>query len=59
VRANVASVMCSYNKFNTTWSCESEALLTGLLKDEIDFQGYIVSGKKPMSGSLILSNLWM
>lgn len=37
--------MCSYNKLNTTWACESKALLTDLLKDELDFQGYVVSGK--------------
>ncbi|TAQ89066.1 hypothetical protein B7494_g2649 [Chlorociboria aeruginascens] len=43
VRANVTSVMCSYNKFNTTWSCENGALLTNLLKDELDFQGFVVS----------------
>ncbi|PVH77153.1 glycoside hydrolase family 3 protein [Cadophora sp. DSE1049] len=43
VRANVSSVMCSYNKLNTTWACESKALLTDLLKDELDFQGYVVS----------------
>lgn len=45
VRANVSSVMCSYNKLNTTWACESKTLLTDLLKDELDFQGYVVSGK--------------
>jgi beta-glucosidase len=44
VKANVASVMCSYNKFNTTWACESKSLLTTLLKDELDFQGYVMSG---------------
>lgn len=43
VRANVSSVMCSYNKFNTTWSCESSAVMTNLLKNELDFQGYVVS----------------
>ncbi|KAL5316134.1 hypothetical protein ACEPPN_017012 [Leptodophora sp. 'Broadleaf-Isolate-01'] len=43
VRSNVSSVMCSYNKLNTTWACESKALLTDLLKNELDFQGYVVS----------------
>jgi beta-glucosidase len=37
--------MCSYNKFSESYACENEALLTGLLKDELDFQGFIVSGK--------------
>lgn len=46
MRANVTSVMCSYNKFNETWACENEALLTGLLKDELDFQGFVVSGMR-------------
>jgi beta-glucosidase len=50
--------MCSYNQFNSSWACENEALLTGLLKDELDFQGYVVSGKKLEScGVIILSNV--
>lgn len=49
VRANVSAVMCSYNKLNTTWTCENGALLTNLLKNELDFQGYIVSGMLPLS----------
>lgn len=43
VKANVASVMCSYNKVNSTWSCENDNLMNGLLKDELDFQGYVMS----------------
>ncbi|TVY80912.1 putative beta-glucosidase L, partial [Lachnellula suecica] len=43
IKANVSSVMCSYNKFNTTWVCETNSLLSGLLKNELDFQGYVVS----------------
>ncbi|KAF4632883.1 hypothetical protein G7Y89_g5229 [Cudoniella acicularis] len=43
IKANVTSIMCSYNKFNTTWTCENKALLSGLLKDELDFQGFVVS----------------
>ncbi|KAF2085292.1 glycoside hydrolase family 3 protein [Saccharata proteae CBS 121410] len=43
VNANVASVMCSYNKNNETWSCENDHVMNGLLKDELDFKGYIVS----------------
>jgi beta-glucosidase len=43
VRANVASVMCSYNQLNGSFSCESEHGLTGLLKSELGFPGYIVS----------------
>ncbi|KAJ5425331.1 hypothetical protein N7465_000401 [Penicillium sp. CMV-2018d] len=43
VRANVASVMCSYNKLNQTWACESDALLNDLMKNELGFPGYIMS----------------
>jgi beta-glucosidase len=43
VKSNVTSVMCSYNQFGSSWACESNQLLTSLLKDELDFQGFIVS----------------
>lgn len=43
VRAGVASVMCSYNKVNGTWACEDEGTMTGLLKGELGFPGYVVS----------------
>ncbi|KAL4907065.1 putative beta-glucosidase L [Aspergillus multicolor] len=43
VRANVASVMCSYNKINGTWACEHDALLNGLLKGELGFKGHVLS----------------
>ncbi|UKZ78727.1 hypothetical protein TrVFT333_006473 [Trichoderma virens FT-333] len=43
VRSGVASVMCSYNRVNETYSCENSKLLNGLLKTELGFQGYVVS----------------
>jgi beta-glucosidase len=43
VKANVASVMCSYNKINGTWACENDKIMNGLLKNELNFQGYVVS----------------
>ncbi|KAL4973547.1 putative beta-glucosidase L [Aspergillus desertorum] len=43
VKANVASVMCSYNKVNGTWACENDALLNGLLKGELGFRGHVIS----------------
>jgi beta-glucosidase-like glycosyl hydrolase len=42
VRANVASVMCSYNKLNSTWACENDKVLNGVLKRELDFKGYVM-----------------
>ena len=43
VHANVASVMCSYNKVNGTWACENDKILNQLLKNELGFQGYVMS----------------
>jgi beta-glucosidase len=43
VYADVASVMCSYNKLNSSWSCENEYTLTDVLKGELGFKGYVIS----------------
>ncbi|EAW19665.1 beta-glucosidase [Aspergillus fischeri NRRL 181] len=43
VKADVASVMCSYNKVNGTWACESDAINNKLMKEELGFPGYIMS----------------
>ncbi|EPE10931.1 glycoside hydrolase family 3 protein [Ophiostoma piceae UAMH 11346] len=43
VRAGVASVMCSYNKINGTWACENKNVLDNLLRDELGFQGYVMT----------------
>jgi beta-glucosidase len=59
VKANVASVMCSYkyvqkseycllaltshSKYNGTYACENDKLLNGLLKKELGFPGYVLS----------------
>ncbi|KAI1442068.1 glycoside hydrolase family 3 protein [Annulohypoxylon stygium] len=43
VRANVASVMCSYNKINGTWTCENPHVLDTVLKKELGFKGYVMT----------------
>jgi beta-glucosidase len=43
VNAGVATVMCSYNKINQTQACQNSKILNGLLKEELDFQGPIIS----------------
>ncbi|KAI0880605.1 glycoside hydrolase family 3 protein [Annulohypoxylon maeteangense] len=43
VHANVASVMCSYNKVNSTWTCENPYVLDTILKKELGFQGYVMT----------------
>lgn len=43
VRAGVASVMCSYNKLDGTWSCENDHTMNELLKGELGFPGYVMT----------------
>ncbi|GAA5989277.1 hypothetical protein JCM5350_005057 [Sporobolomyces pararoseus] len=43
VRAGAASVMCSYNKINGTLGCENEYSIKTILKEELGFQGYVLS----------------
>ncbi|KAK4032900.1 beta-glucosidase [Parachaetomium inaequale] len=43
VRAGVGSVMCSYNKVNGTYACENEWTTNYLLKNELGFQGFVMS----------------
>lgn len=43
VRGGAASVMCSYNRINGTYACENSKVMNGLLKEELGFQGYVMS----------------
>ncbi|GAQ05079.1 probable beta-glucosidase G [Aspergillus lentulus] len=43
VRAKVASVMCSYQRLNGSYACQNSKALNGLLKEELGFQGYVMS----------------
>lgn len=43
IDANVAGVMCAYNKFNSESCCGSSYILNELLREEMGFEGYIVS----------------
>ncbi|KFY22088.1 hypothetical protein V493_06857 [Pseudogymnoascus sp. VKM F-4281 (FW-2241)] len=43
VKAGVASVMCSYQMTNNSYSCANSKLLNGILKDELGFQGFVQS----------------
>ena len=35
--------MCSYQRLNGSYACQNSKLLNGLLKNELGFQGYVVS----------------
>jgi beta-glucosidase len=41
--ANVASIMCGYNKINGDFACENHHLITDVLKGEWGFQGFVIS----------------
>ncbi|KAI7662961.1 putative beta-glucosidase [Hortaea werneckii] len=43
VKANVASVMCAYQRLNGSYACQNTKAQNGLLKGELGFQGYIMS----------------
>ena len=43
IRAGSAHIMCSYNDVNGTHACENSYTLNHLLKDELNFQGSVIS----------------
>ncbi|KAK1062374.1 hypothetical protein LTR12_010315 [Friedmanniomyces endolithicus] len=43
VHAGVGCAMCSYNRINNTYACENSKAMNGLLKGELNFQGFVVS----------------
>ena len=43
VRAGVGSVMCSYQQTNNSYGCQNSKLMNDLLKNELGFQGFIMS----------------
>ncbi|CEP14528.1 hypothetical protein [Parasitella parasitica] len=43
VEADVASIMCSYNKINGVYACESDYAINHLLKGQLGFRGFVQS----------------
>ncbi|KAK9374548.1 glycoside hydrolase superfamily [Lipomyces chichibuensis] len=43
IRAGAAAIMCSYNQVNNSQACQNSYLLNGILKDELGFQGFVMS----------------
>ncbi|CAI4217964.1 unnamed protein product [Parascedosporium putredinis] len=43
IRAGVGAIMCSYQQVNNSYGCANSKLMNNLLKDELSFQGFIVS----------------
>jgi beta-glucosidase len=42
-RADVSSIMCSYNRLNGTYACGNKSSLQKILRDEIGFKGFVTS----------------
>ena len=43
VKADVSSIMCSYNKVNGTYACGNSDALEKILRDELGFKGFVTS----------------
>jgi len=43
IKADVSSIMCSYNRVNGTFACGNESTLTKILRDELGFKGFVTS----------------
>lgn len=43
IRAGAGAAMCSYNRVNNTYACENSFLINYLLKEELGFQGFLMS----------------
>ncbi|XP_046572490.1 beta-D-xylosidase 1-like isoform X2 [Haliotis rubra] len=43
VKAGTYNIMCGYNSFNGTPSCANRWLLTDVLRNELNFTGYVIS----------------
>ena len=40
--AGVGSMMCSYNKIYSVWSCENNGTLATDLKERMGFKGFVM-----------------
>lgn len=43
VRAGTASIMCSYEQINNSYACSNSYAMNYLLKNELNFQGFVMS----------------
>ncbi|KAL3920372.1 MAG: hypothetical protein SGPRY_005274 [Prymnesium sp.] len=52
IRANVASVMCAYNRLNGPFACTNPELLQSHLKGYLGFNGWVMSDWWAMKGAI-------
>jgi beta-glucosidase len=42
IREGAASLMCSYQRINSSYGCQNSKLLNGILKQDLGFEGFVV-----------------
>lgn len=43
LKAGGGNIMCSYQRVNNSYACQNSKLINGILKDELGFEGFLVS----------------
>lgn len=56
VKAGAASAMCSYQRVNNSYSCQNSKLMNGILKGELNFQGFITSDWQAQQAGVATAN---
>ncbi|EYE98747.1 beta-glucosidase [Aspergillus ruber CBS 135680] len=56
VLAGSASIMCSYQRINNSYGCQNSKVLNGLLKEELGFQGYVMTDWYAQHGGIASAN---
>lgn len=44
--------MCSYNRLNNSYGCQNSKLLNGVLKTELEFEGFVISDWNAQHGGV-------
>lgn len=56
VMAGAANVMCGYQSINNSHACQNSKALNGLLKEELGFQGFVVTDWAAQHGGVASAN---
>lgn len=51
--------MCSYNQINNSYGCQNSKLLNNILKDELGFQGFVMSDWQAQHSGVVSSSICM
>lgn len=56
VRVGVGAVMCSYNQVNNSYACQNSHLINKVLKEELGFQGFVMTDWWAMHSGVASAN---